>query len=780
MMPLNVRRTLYLSAAALSLTPCAGHAQTAATPTTAGEDGIGDIIVTAQKREQSLKDVGMTITAATGQQLQAVGVTNIATLTKAVAGLTIAADREGLPTFSIRGIGFVAAQLSAAPTVSVYVDEAPLPYPALTGGVALDLERVEVLKGPQGTLFGNNSTGGSINFIAAKPTSILSAGVRSSIDRFGQFDVEGFVSGPVADTLNVRIAGSTTQGGDWQKTYTPGPKLKTGGADRYAVRFLADWRPTDSLKLRLNASHYSDKSDPQALQLSLAAPSGGPGSAYVDPTYGSIETYPLPPHSNRAADITQNPRHKFTKDDEQYQVSLRGDLSLNDRITLTSLTNYAHLRFYVNRDSDASRIDIIQGSHNGSIETYGQELRLSADFDRLNVIVGANASKDKIHEEEPYFYPHFSILPPGMTTNPVSDFSSKTVAVFGNAELKIGDRLTLTGGARYTRVKQSFSDCFEDPGDGSTGAFVGGLANVFRGLGGLPPTNAYASVRCATIGPAPDFLPTSYADSSTDHNVSWRFGPNFKLTPGLMLYGLVSRGFKAGGYPFVAGITIDQFNKVRQEKITAYEAGLKYSIGRTLSFSTAGFYYDYVDKQTYALVAIPLLGPNSVLRNIPKSRAYGVEAELTVAPVSGLTLHGALTYTKTEIRNPGPLMLDGFGRPIDYRGNSFAYAPKLSSIFDAEYRFPVGGDLHALIGMNGVYNSKAFGSIDQTAPFFIKRYVTIDMRVGLESASGWSATAWVRNLTNAYYWTDANFIGDGYARTTGLPRNFGLTLAYRF
>nr|WP_173276911.1 MULTISPECIES: TonB-dependent receptor [unclassified Sphingomonas]AJW29541.1 TonB-dependent receptor [Sphingomonas sp. JE1] len=773
------RRMLYVTAAAIAVTPTSALAQSAAAPSTANE-GLGDIIVTAQKREQSLKDVGMTITAQSGEQLQALGVTNIQTLTKAVPGLTIAADREGLPTFSIRGIGFIAAQLSAAPTVSVYVDEAPLPYPALTGGVALDLERVEVLKGPQGTLFGNNSTGGSINFIAAKPTNVLSAGVRSSIDRFGQFNIEGFASGPVTDTLNVRIAGSTTQGGDWQRTYTPGPKLKTGGADRYALRVLADWRPSDSAKFLLHLSHYADKSDPQALQLSLAAPSGGPGSAYVDPVYGSVETYPLPPHDNRAADITQNPARKFTKDDEQYQASLRGDFDLSDNITLTSITNYAHLRFYVNRDADATRIDMIQGSHLGTIETYGQELRLTGDFDNLNVIVGANASKDKIHEEEPYFYPHFSILPPNMTTNPVSDFTSKTIAVFANAEWKVSNQFTLTGGARYTRVRQSFSNCFEDPGDGSTQAFVGGLANLFRSLGGLPPTNAYSGVLCNTIGPAPDFLPVTYSDKSTDHNVSWRIGSNFKINSDLMIYGLISRGYKAGGYPFVVAITQDQLNKVRQEKITAYEAGLKFSRGRTLSISTAGFYYDYVDKQTYALVAIPLLGPNSVLRNIPKSKAYGWEAELTVSPTSGLTLHGALTYTKTKIVDPGPLLLDGFGRPIDYRGNGFAYAPKFSAIFDTEYRLPVGTGLEAVLGMSGVHNSKSTGSIDQTAPFFIKAFTTVDMRVGLESEKGWSATAWIRNLTNTYCWTDANFIGDGYARTAGLPRNFGLTLAYRF
>ena len=749
------------------------------TPEGASAD-MDEIVVTAQKRRQALNDVGLTITAATSEQLRNVGVTDITKLAKAVSGFTVSTTFDGLPIFYIRGLGFAANQYSAAPTVSAYVDEVPLPYSPMTGGVTLDLERVEVLKGPQGTLFGNNSTGGSINFIAAKPTDTLSAGIVGSVDRFGQIFVEGFASGPLNDQVKVRLAGSTTQGGAWQRSYTPGPKMKNGSADKGAFRALVDWQPVEALKLQLNANYSYDKSEPQALQLLQARPSGGPGSGYVDPLYGSIETYPLPPRDNRAADLTPNPVRKFFRDDKLYQIAFRGDLELSDAVTLTSISNYSRFKADTNRDVDGTKIDIIEGGHSGTIKTFAQELRLTADLDSINLIAGANYSDDKVDERQPYIFSHFSILPPDIVFDNYGNFTSKTAAIFGNAEFKLTDIVTLTGGVRYTRVKQSFDACLPDRGDGNVAAFLSTLANIFRGINGLPPTTAFQPNMCVTLGPSPDYLPFRYLDTSVDRNLSWRAGLNFKPNRDLLLYALISRGYKAGGYPFNTPLTFDQLSKVRQEQVTAYEGGFKYSPSRIFDLTAAGFYYDYKDKQIFTNTLVPFLGPVSTLNNIPKSRAYGFELEGTVRPVEGVRLHGALTYADTAIQDPGNVLLDGFGNPTDLRGRPFGNAPKWTAVFDAEYRVATGGNIDLIFGGNGVYNSKSFARSEPTAEFSIASYALFDARIGLESRAGWTATAWVRNITNKYYWLDVNFIGEGYLKTAGQPRNYGLTLGYRF
>ena len=158
---------------------------------------LEEVVVTAQKRQESINSVPMTINAVSGEQLLAQGIHSVGDLAKIAPGFHYTPSPYSTPIYSIRGIGFNESSLGAKPNVSVYVDEVPLAFPIVTAGVALDLERVEILKGPQGTLFGQNSTGGAINYIAAKPTNQLEAGVNAEYGRFNEANLEGFVSGAV-------------------------------------------------------------------------------------------------------------------------------------------------------------------------------------------------------------------------------------------------------------------------------------------------------------------------------------------------------------------------------------------------------------------------------------------------------------------------------------------------------------------------------------------------------------------------------------------------------
>ena len=187
---------------------------------------LDEIVVTAQKRSERLLDVPLSVTAASGEQLAKQGVTQTAQLTKLVPGFTYQESNYGTPIFTIRGVGFQDGSFGAGPTVTTYIDQVPLPYPLLTRGAALDLERVEVLKGPQGTLFGQNSTGGAINYIAAKPTSDLSAGMTVGYGRFNDVSAEGFVSGPITSTLRARVAVRGEFADGWQRSLTrPGDRF---------------------------------------------------------------------------------------------------------------------------------------------------------------------------------------------------------------------------------------------------------------------------------------------------------------------------------------------------------------------------------------------------------------------------------------------------------------------------------------------------------------------------------------------------------------------------
>ena len=221
---------------------------------------LGNIIVTAQKREQRLNDVGLSVQAIGAEAIADRGITETADLVKLVPGFTYTPSPYASEVFTLRGVGLYDNALAAAPSVSVYLDEVPLAFPYFAEAVALDVERVEVLKGPQGTLFGQSSTGGAINFIAAKPTEDFRAGANTTLNAFGGVELGGYVSGRVAPTLNGRIALKTFQGGAWQESTSHDDKL--GDRDLAEGRLLLDWLPSDRLSVSLNINGYRDQSDP--------------------------------------------------------------------------------------------------------------------------------------------------------------------------------------------------------------------------------------------------------------------------------------------------------------------------------------------------------------------------------------------------------------------------------------------------------------------------------------------------------------------------------------
>ena len=248
----------------------ASAAQAAPAAAAAPQPAAGEIIVTANKRAQNINDVGLAITALSGNQLAQKGIVNSQDLAKVVPAFTVASAADGTPVYTLRGVGFNTANIGAQPTVSVYNDQAALPYGVMTEGPLFDLERLEVLKGPQGTLFGQNSTGGAINYIANKPTSTPSAGITASYGRFNTVQGEAFVSGPVTDRMNARLSVAGTRADGWQYDYVRGGKI--GKQRKVAARFLLDWEPTDRLTLSLNLNGWIDRSDNQIPQFQQASP----------------------------------------------------------------------------------------------------------------------------------------------------------------------------------------------------------------------------------------------------------------------------------------------------------------------------------------------------------------------------------------------------------------------------------------------------------------------------------------------------------------------------
>lgn len=746
-----------------------------------------DIIVTAQKRAQSVNDVGMSISALSGDDLASRGVANIADLAKVVPGFVATTAQFANPVYTIRGVGFYESSLQATPAVTLYTDEVPLPYPAMTSFADLDLERVEVLKGPQGLLFGQNSTGGAINFIAAKPTNSFTAGMNASYERFGLLRVGGYVSGPLSDQLKVRVAVRSEEGGNWQTAYTR--KDKTGAKDLIQGRVLLDYQPTDNLKFDLNVNGWRDRSDPQAYQLVKISPNNPAGVRPI------VANYPVSPDDPRSAEWTPGFQHR---NNSFYQVALRGNLDLSDAVTLTSITAYQKFKQDEYRDFG---ISLINGNTDvtGNIESFSQELRLSGKSGRITWILGGNYTNDKVFNSiqghslyssgNPVITPGFlkavnngslvwqgTPYPDGMVFEGGTasvDMKAHALAVFGNVEYQLTDALTFEAGARYTDDRRRATHC--NTGDRA-------LLDTFEVLGRFIYQTApeIPNGGCVTFNAAG--VPGLASGTLNQHNVSWRTGLNWKINRDALIYANISRGYKAGSFPTIATAAVSQFTPVTQERLTAYEAGFKLSVAdRAVQLNGAAFYYDYVNKQLRGKAFIFPFGNLDRLLNIPKSRIWGVEGSITANPVEGLDLSVGATYLNSKVTSSFIAIAQDSNTQFDIKGNPYPYTPKMSVVADGQYSFPISANRTSVFfGGSVTYNSSTTADIANANNFSIPAYTLVDLRAGLAGPNNnWRAMLFARNIFNKFYWTNVSHSYDTNTRVAGYPATYGISFSYR-
>jgi outer membrane receptor protein involved in Fe transport len=765
------------SAAAMGGLPMPARAADPGQPVVAQ---VQEIIVTAEKREASANTVPMSITAATGAQLEAQGIKQPRDLVKITPSFTYTDSYVGSPIYTLRGVGFSDISLGGRPTVSIYTDEAPIPFAIETRGASLDLERVEVLKGPQGTLFGQNATGGAINYIAAKPTKTFEAGGSVGYGNYDALDVEGYLSGPITDTLAIRIAAEHTSMDGWQKSYTTG--ATNGAGDFTNARVLLTWTPTERFRVQLNVNGYADRSDVQAAQLIAITPSIPAAAAFIP----GLLTYPLAPPNARAADF--NPGLDYRKHNDFFQTNLRLDYDLPGGLTATSLTSYSRYHEHQLQDIDGASLSNLSQLTLGKITSFSQEVRISGPIARDgHFVVGVNYAHDKVLEtdfdNDSQSTTAFTFIPFGLplfTSFRDSDNQdATTTAVFASADYKIVPTVKLYGGVRFTRALDKFNGCTADTGDGVTAEDFGFLENLFRAAAGLPPNPPIAPGGCVTADAT--FTPALVRNSLNEDNVSWRAGAEWTPMERTLVYFNVSKGYKAGGFPDLAASVSSQLLPARQESVVAYEAGFKSTLlERTLQLDGAVFYYDYSNKQILGKVLDPVFGPLLRLVNVPSSDLTGAELQLAWTPVRGLTVSAGGSYIDSHIRDHFT-NYDPTGVLRDFNGEAFPNTPKWQFVTDVDYRWDVTPGLGGFVGASLTYQDAANSQLGELPLLRTKAYTLVDLRAGVETRNGaWRLTLWARNVGDVYYWTSANADLDTTTRFAGMPRTFGMTLAYRY
>ena len=791
----------------------------------ADQSFAGDIVVTANKREQNLNDVGLSVTAISGETLAERRITSVQDIAAAIPGLKFAESGTSTPIYTLRGIGFNEESLGVYPSVSVYTDEVPLPFPVLTLRAALDLERVEALKGPQGTLFGQNATGGAINYIAAKPTDELRYGADVSYGRFNYLNGNAFISGPMGDNAGFRLALSAADSDGWQRSLTrPGDK---NGAQKYiSGRLTFTLEPSDSLRLRATVNAWQDKAEPQAAQLIAVR---GQNAAAVQP---GVRNSPFASLNPRSADWTTTSNYSVFGSLVNFNVvqrttpdlsprsnrkfiqgSLRADLDFGDFATLTSITAYLDFDqdLYSDKDGSAQAVANI-GNSVANIRSFNQELRLANQGSGpFRWVLGANYEDSRTFEDQ------FLTFANGSSSNPNTLFINSTgsevlqnirnVAGFANGEYDLTDRLTFKLGGRYTDSRNRANLCSKGNGDG----LVSVLFNILPGAVFGVPATAFTPIATNDCYPLNlRFVPGQrFIDTLAEDNFSWRAGLDFKPGDDSLIYANVSRGYKSGSYPTAAGSDFRSYRPVTQESVTSYEAGFKASLAdRVVQFNAAAFYYDYKDKQIRGKIVDPVFDVLDILINVPKSRVLGAEAELTIRPATGFTIGSSVTYLDSKVRTDGGVRFVGptaYGNscgttavpgPCDFTGSELPFTPEWSYTLNADYRHDMGGSAILLgAGLRGqssststldgrtiqfrnLANDRRVAGIDR--PFVIPAYVTVDARVGYEFGERrYKVMVWGKNIFNEYYVTNANHFLDTTVRFAGMPATYGITLSLK-
>ena len=779
-----LRRVVLASAAMAPLFGAPAWAEQAAVTSSAVNSAdsasVSEIIVTAQKREEKISSVPMSITAATGDQLARAGITQVRDLVKITPGFSFADSYVGSPIYTLRGVGFSDISLGGRPTVSVYSDEAPIPFAIETRGANLDLERVEVLKGPQGTLFGQNATGGAINFVAAKPTPSFRAGADFSYGNFNAVDAGGFLSGPLTDTLAARLSVQHTSNDPWQKSYTTG--ARNGAGDFTNARLLLVWTPTSRLKAQLNVNGYVDRSDTQAGQLIAVTPNIAAAAGLV----AGLLTYPLAPANARAADF--NPGLDYARNNRFIQVNARLDYSLSDDLTLTSLASYSHYREGQLQDIDGTTLLNLHQYTAGTISSVSEEVRIAGNLaDHGHFTLGVNYAADKVlehdHDQLPQSTDAFLFsalgLPLYETFDDINNQRETTTAVFGNADYNLTDTINVYAGARFTRSDNRFEGCTADAGDGNAASDFGPFLDFLRSLSGLGPNPTIPPGGCVTANAS--FQPGLVTNTLNQNNVSWRAGAQWKPVEGTLLYANVSKGFKAGGFPTLGATVADQFLPATQESVLAYEAGFKIAmLDRKLQLTGAVFYYDYRDKQILGRTLDPTFGPLLKLINVPKSELTGAELQLAWAPIHGLNISAGGSYIASKIQG-GFTNYNEDGVLQNFGGEAFPNTPKWQLVSDVDYSWALSERLNGFVGGGVTYQSSTYSQLGQSPLLKSKAYALVDLRAGVATRDGtWRVSLWGRNIGDTYYWTSANHDLDTTTRFTGMPATYGVALTYRY
>ncbi len=713
-------------------------------PTPVAKPAIEEIVVTAQKRRQNLQDIGLSVTALGQSTLAAIGRQDVTALAGKVPGLLVNQYSPTITIFNIRGVSQNDFSDAQEAPIAFYNDEVYIGALGAISGQTFDLERVEVLRGPQGTLFGRNATGGLVQIISAKPTKDLQGFLTVTGGSYRQIATEGAISGPLTSWLRARLS-FTTDHHDGYIHNTLGPSI--GNARFYGGRFQVEADVGAEGKLLLKAQGLRNNHETSGGIYSqqtvvpdadgLGRPIGKNEDFYgtgqgADP-FGYVRTSTDP--------FTQSFDRVPSFDRKYYSLTGRYEQKIGD-ITIVSLTDYQNLAKNYGEDTDQTPNQVFNYDTSQRLYQISEELRVSGKSGPLRWLVGGYGFKNR--SDNTYRVDLSGIAGPVLTYG--GRQKTWSLAAFSQLEYALNDKFSAIGGLRYTSDVKTYD--FTLAADGAL----------------LFPFNQ-----------------TLYPDLARRHDtaLSGKVELDFKPTPSMLLYASVSKGTKGGGYNVISSLPSDpaalanvpSLIPFKPESLYDYEGGFKLKLGDYSTLNGSAFYYDYKNYQAFILVGIV-----QTIVNRPAT-IKGLELEFNTRPINGLSLQLFATGLKTKVRN----ITLPLGRVTD---RVLPQAPDFSLGGSARYEFETGPGKLAL-STDFKFNSSQFFSTFNSTIDHEPNHLVANARLAYTfNHPGIEVAVFANNLTNeAYRIYNLDIASSGLGitnQTYARPRWLGGSLGYKF
>lgn len=752
------------------------HAQDAETE--ADSDTFGDIVVTATRREAGAQSVPLALTAIGGDQLRAAGVTNATEIGQLAPGLVVsAALSAGSPRYSLRGLSNNDLLATAAAAVTTYIDDVPQNALYGIGASLFDLNRVEILRGPQGTTFGKNTTGGAIAYFSHDPTAELEGYITGRLgfgDRPEQ-SLEGAINVPINDELAARISFKTEAQDDYRRNTGPAGG-KVGGGSVFSLRGQLRWTPDDLTTVSL-IGYLSRGRNDQPLgyaQIGLRPPTNLDVVSYSG-NYDLFDNF-----DNRA-------------------VTMRIERGIGT-FKLTSITHYRYSYQNQSGDVDAIDLDLFYQLRKSPAEQYGQEFRLVSDSSKaISGLLGLYYEHGSIGEDTasststaygpypgielglPFVYasdPDGSL--PLVAGDPVRAWDSTrrvrlrtvsdTFAIFGSVTAKLIDALSIAAGARKT-IEVKDTDGFNAYHFYNT-TYDFNQGNLLYPVGSPPIT--------------PEQV-LSYSFHKKDEPLTWDVTLSYNPVQRVLLFGRIAKGFHSGGVnsagslfvwsPFLVRRSVLEPARFEGETVISYEVGLKSTLMKGLRVNANLFHYDYTDQQVSSFTNGSLQTANAA-----SSKVDGAELEIFANPLPGLLLNGSLSYLNARYTD---YVIARPGRPTEVNtGNRLNQAPEWSANWSVSYSTAVCDTHEVQISTNWSYRDRIFFEQTNNMLQSDRERLIGNVRVSLQPSdlAGFSISAYMNNVTDTrpLVYSLANAAPNYFVRYYGIGRTFGLEITHHW